>query len=51
MSCPTPDKPAFAYRHSAEAAMRSYSVGYGAPKNCYQCRCGKWHLTSKAVQW
>jgi hypothetical protein len=44
--CPTPTKTSFLSRETAERALGRMPVLYG-PVAAYECRCGRWHLTSR----
>lgn len=44
--CPHPQKVAYRSRDAAERALRRMPVIYG-PIAAYECRCGRWHLTSQ----
>ncbi len=49
--CPTPDKRRYATQRDAELALLDF--WQGAPlwkkeiRSVYECRCGRWHTTSK----
>jgi hypothetical protein len=52
-SCPTPEKPKHKNLRSAEQAAHTFArqhVVYEEvkPLYAYECRCGRWHLTSHA---
>jgi hypothetical protein len=44
--CPTPTKTSFCSHETAQRALRRMPVLYG-PVRAYECRCGRWHLTSQ----
>jgi hypothetical protein len=44
--CPTPAKTSFRCLETAERALARMPVLYG-PVAAYECRCGRWHLTSR----
>jgi hypothetical protein len=43
--CPTPHKQVFLTPDAAARALRRLPVLY-TPTAYYECRCGRWHLTS-----
>lgn len=48
--CPTPDKTSYPTRWAACNAMKSIirRTVIKAPTDAYRCRCGEWHLTTRA---
>ncbi|GAB37868.1 hypothetical protein [Gordonia sputi] len=50
-ACPTPEKDAYRDVHEVDAAVsRIRAAGRTAPVlRSYECICGSWHLTSRAV--
>lgn len=58
--CPTATKTAFSTKELAEEVLVRIRSGYSRPERdaggsvparVYLCSCGRWHLTSKAVDW
>ena len=51
-ACPTPEKDAYRNVHEVDAAVTRIRVaGRTTPTlRSYECVCGSWHLTSRAVE-
>jgi hypothetical protein len=46
--CPTPAKLCYSTKASAEDALRHNPFDGDRRVRAYECRCGKWHLTSRS---
>ena len=51
-ACPTPEKDAYRDVHEVDAAVtRIRAAGRSGPTlRSYECVCGSWHLTNRAVE-
>jgi hypothetical protein len=48
--CPNPAKTAYRSKKIAEQALKNKMPVLYGPIAVYQCRCGRWHLTSREQQ-